>query len=90
MTNKDLFSEIHRVLVEGGHLSISDMIKEDNVPGDSCFNEESWADCVAGTLRSAELIQMLKDAGFSDVFMLSTNHYKTSASTIGATFSAKK
>jgi len=86
----DVLSETYRVLKDNGHLYFSDMIKDENNPEESCFNKESWADCVAGTLRGSELIQMLIGAGFSDVQLLSTNHYKTSNSTVGATFSAKK
>jgi len=86
----DVFSEIFRVLKQNGHLYFSDMIKDENHIEESRCNQESWADCVAGTLSSGEIIQIMVDAGFSEVRMLSTNHYRTSASTIGATFSAKK
>jgi len=85
-----VFSEIHRVLIKGGHLYFSDMIKDESNLDESCCNKESWADCVAGTLRSGEIIQLLGKADFVDVSLLSTNHYKTSASTVGATFSARK
>jgi len=66
------------------------MIKDENHSDKNCGGGESWADCVAGTLKSNELIQMLEEAGFNEIKLLSKNHYKTSASTIGATFSAKK
>jgi len=89
-SKENVFSEIYRVLKKNGHLYFSDMIKDENNLDESCCSNESWADCVAGTLTSAELLQMLIDAGFNEVQMLSTNHYKTSASTIGATFSAEK
>ena len=85
-----VFSEVYRVLIMGGNLYFSDMIKDENVPQNSCSNKESWADCVAGTLKSKEIIQLLTHAGFVDAKILTTNHYKTSASTIGATFSARK
>ncbi len=85
-----VFSEIYRVLIKGGNLYFSDMIKDESNLDESCCNEESWADCVAGTLRSGEIVQLLEKAGFVDVSLLNTNHYKTSASTVGATFSARK
>ena len=85
-----VFSEIYRVLIKGGNLYFSDMIKDESNLDESCCNEESWADCVAGTLRSDEIVQLLEKAGFVDVSLLNTNHYKTSASTVGATFSARK
>jgi arsenite methyltransferase len=85
-----VFSEVYRVLITGGNLYFSDMIKDENVPQNSCNNKESWADCVAGTLKRKEILQLLTHAGFVDAKILTTNHYKTSASTIGATFSARK
>ncbi len=85
-----VLSEIYRVLINGGHLYFSDMIKDESNLEENCCKNESWADCVAGTLKSDELIQLLEKARFADVKMLSTNHYKTSPSTVGATFSAIK
>jgi arsenite methyltransferase len=85
-----VFSEIYRVLISGGYLYFSDMIKDQNGLEDICCSKESWADCVAGTMRSDELIQLLETAGFVDAKLLSTNHYKTSSSTVGATFNARK
>ena len=85
-----VFSEIYRVLINGGHLYFSDMIKDENNLDQVCCSKDSWADCIAGTLRSDELIQLLEKAGFADARILNTNHYKTSSSTVGATFSAKK
>ena len=90
-TSKEaVFSEIYRVLSHGGRLFFSDMIKDETNPEASYCEKESWADCVAGTLKSDDLIQLLTNAGFVDVRITGTNHYKTSVSTIGATFSARK
>ena len=85
-----VFSEIYRVLINGGHLYFSDMIKDENNLDEVCCSKDSWADCVAGTLSSDVLIHLLEKTGFTDAKILSTNHYKTSSSTVGATFSAKK
>jgi arsenite methyltransferase len=90
VSKETVFSEIYRVLIKGGYLCFSDMIKDESHPEKSSCEKESWADCVAGTLRSEELIQFLEKTGFVDVKMLNTNNYKTSASTVGATFSARK
>lgn len=89
-SKENVFAEIYRVLKDNGRLYFSDMIKEANNTEENHCNKESWADCVAGTLKSNDVIQMLTDSGFKKPRLLSTNHYKTSASTIGATFSAKK
>ena len=89
-SKENVFAEVFRVLRHGGYLTFADMIKdEDHLENRAC-TKESWADCVAGTLKSNQIIQMLKEAGFNEAKLLSTNHYKTSESTIGATFIAKK
>jgi len=93
-SKENVFAEIYRVLKPGGHLYFSDMIKDENSPQTGCCSSNdsnnSWADCIAGTLKGDELIKMLINAGFKDTQLLNTNHYKTSASTIGASFSAQK
>lgn len=89
-SKSDVFFEIYRVLKSSGHLYFCDMIKDESNLQESCCTTESWADCVAGTLQAEELIQLMEKAGFVEVNLLNTNHYKTSASTIGATFSALK
>jgi arsenite methyltransferase len=87
---QSVFSEIHRVLKTGGQLCFSDMIKDNSYAEPECCEAESWANCVAGTLTSHELIQIIEKAGFIDVQLFSTNHYKTSPTTIGATFIATR
>ena len=89
-SKEKVFQEIYRVLSAGGALYFADMIKDENSSGSSSCANESWADCVTGTLHSNELIQLMKDAGFSNVEHVSLTHYKTSESTIGATFRAFK
>lgn len=89
-SKQSVFLEVFRILKSGGYLTFSDMIKDEKYSGVTCSSTESWADCVAGSLKSDELILMLTEAGFKEAQLLSTNHYKTSASTMGATFSAKK
>ncbi|MCW8853431.1 MAG: methyltransferase domain-containing protein [Gammaproteobacteria bacterium] len=89
-SKEDVFREAFRVLSSGGHLYFADMIKDGNHQADTCCNAESWADCVAGTLKTDDLIQLIRAAGFVDVKRVSLTHYKTSVSTIGATFRASK
>ena len=99
-SKEKVFSEIYRVLSPSGALYFADMIRDESYQPDSkpstCGSEtdscraESWADCVSGTLHSDALLQMMKNAGFVDTEQVSTTHYKTSASTIGATFKGFK
>jgi len=90
-SKENVFAEVYRVLKLGGHLYFSDMINDETNPqANSSSTNDSWADCIAGTLKSDEIIKILLNSGFKDVELLGTNHYRTSASTIGACFSARK
>ena len=49
-----------------------------------------FADMIKDENHSDDLVQLIEAAGFVDVKQVSLSHYKTSVSTIGATFSAHK
>lgn len=94
---ESVFAEIHRILKPDGRLMFADMI--DISEKDSCAAQEStccdlakedWANCVAGTLRKDELIEIIRQAGFTEIECVNVNHYSTSDTTRGATFKAKK
>ena len=86
---QNVFNEIYRVLKPGGRLVFADMIKTDST-NDSCCATDSWADCVAGTLTSEKLLDIIKSAGLVNAELTSLTHYKTSDSTTGAVFRATK
>ncbi|MDM5270596.1 methyltransferase domain-containing protein [Sulfurovum sp. zt1-1] len=89
-----VFAEIFRVLKPQGKLYFADMIDiSEGTCKTSCCSQSStgdWANCVEGTLKKEELIEIMNEAGFVDVKCKGTNHYMTSPTTIGATFSATK
>lgn len=89
-SKENVFSEAFRVLRPDGKLYFADMIKRSDVQVSVCCGEDSWADCVAGTLEEGCLLAQISGAGFSDAQCLGHTHYTTSASTIGATFCAVK
>ncbi|ADN09945.1 class I SAM-dependent methyltransferase [Sulfurimonas autotrophica] len=96
---ESVFTEIYRVLKPKGKISFADMIdisKEAeccNIEQNSCCasaGEEDWANCVAGTMRESELIELIQKASFENVTCTGMTHYTTSETTQGATFFATK
>ena len=96
---ESVFAEIHRMLKDDGKLQFADMVDVSvdegaccSVENSSCCDESEgdWANCVAGTLRVEELVEIIQKAGFKDVVCSGLNHYKTASTTQGATFSATK
>ena len=87
---ESVFAEIYRVLKPDGRICFADMI---DISETSCCTKESqqdWANCVAGTMRESELIELIQKAGFKDVLCTGHTHYTTAETTKGATFSALK
>jgi len=95
---QSVFAEIYRVLKPDGKIYFADMIDISVEEGACCAiekssccdneNEDDWANCVAGTLRQDELMEIIEEAGFKDVACTGLTQYTTSETTQGATFSA--
>ncbi|NHC21994.1 arsenite methyltransferase [Nocardioides sp. IC4_145] len=61
-----VISEMHRVLVPGGRIGISDVVAEDHLtPGDRA-ERGSYVGCIAGALSRTEYVDALTAAGFVD------------------------
>lgn len=96
---ESVFAEIYRILKPEGKIYFADMIDISDT-NESCslessstcsnVNEDDWANCIAGTLRENELIDIIRKSGFRDVECTGLTHYKTSDTTCGATFKATK
>lgn len=93
-SKEKVFAEIFRVLKSEGKLYFADMIDvSEGTCATSCCSQNSqsdWANCVEGTLKKEELIEMMNEAGFVNVECTGTNHYTTASTTAGATFRAVK
>ncbi len=95
---ESVFAEIYRVLKPDGKIFFADMIDISeasccSIEQSSCCSsndEEDWANCVAGTMRESELIELMQKAGFKDVECTGHTHYTTAEITKGATFQATK
>jgi arsenite methyltransferase len=62
-----VFEEAYRVLKAGGRLSISDMVTDGPLPMSLRSDAAVWADCIHGALPEREYLDLVKQAGFSDV-----------------------
>lgn len=61
------FSETFRILKEGGHFSISDIVLVGNLPESLKKSAEMYAGCVSGAIGKTEYLQIVKDAGFKNI-----------------------
>lgn len=59
-----VLAEVHRVLVPGGRIGISDIVAEDALTPEDRAERGSWAGCIAGALTVGEYRQYLESAGF--------------------------
>lgn len=62
-----VFQEVYRVLKTGGRFTISDVVTYGNVPEEIRQDMVLWAGCVAGAVDRDEYVQIIKEAGFSQV-----------------------
>jgi len=61
------FRETFRILRPGGHMSISDIVTDGELPEALQKAAEMYAGCVSGALQETEYLNILKETGFSDI-----------------------
>lgn len=61
------FSEIYRVLKQGGHFCISDVVLQGELPNELRDDAAMYAGCVAGALQQDQYLGIIKEAGFINV-----------------------
>lgn len=61
------FKEIHRILKEGGHFSVSDIVLDGPIPESIKKSAELYAGCVSGALQKSEYLGAIKQAGFKNI-----------------------
>jgi SAM-dependent methyltransferase len=65
--NKDaVFKEIFRVLKQGGHFSISDVVLVGQLPDALRKDAEMYAGCVAGAIQKEVYLELIKSNGFAN------------------------
>jgi arsenite methyltransferase len=66
--NKDgVFKEIMRVLKDGGHFSISDIVLSGALPGKFREAAEMYAGCVAGAIQKQAYLELIEINGFRNI-----------------------
>ena len=61
------FDEIYRILKPGGHLSVSDVVIEGNLPEGIKEAAEMYAGCVSGAIQLNDYLQIIDDSGFMNI-----------------------
>jgi SAM-dependent methyltransferase len=64
---KAVFSEMMRVLKNGGHFSISDVVLVGNLPEKLKHTAEMYAGCISGAIQKSEYMALIQSAGFKDI-----------------------
>jgi len=63
------FRETFRVLKPGGHFSVSDIVLVGDLPEGLRKNAEMYAGCISGAIQKKEYLQIIQDAGFTNIQM---------------------
>jgi len=61
------FKEIYRILKQGGHLSVSDVVIQGNLPDGLKNAVEMYAGCVSGAIPVSEFFEIVKQSSFQDI-----------------------
>jgi arsenite methyltransferase len=72
---RQVFADALRVLKPGGRLSVSDIVLLGEVPVQIRDSVEAYVACLSGAVLRDEYLQMLRDAGFTDVQVTSEQRF---------------
>lgn len=64
---KKAFDEVFRILKPKGHFSISDIVLKGELPEAIKKEAEMYAGCVSGAIKKGDYLEILSDAGFSNI-----------------------
>ncbi len=70
-----VYQEAFRVLKPGGRILISDLVTEGELPEDIRKSFEAWSECIAGALDKNEYVNIIKNAGFENVQIVTEKQY---------------
>jgi len=72
---KKAFKEILRVLKRGGRVMISDLVTKGELPQEVRTSFDAWTDCIGGALEKDAYLELMKNAGFSEVMIVLETPY---------------
>jgi ubiquinone/menaquinone biosynthesis C-methylase UbiE len=61
------FSEIFRVIRDGGHFCVSDIVIVGDLPEGLRKSSEMYAGCIAGAVQKNEYLEIIKNTGFNNI-----------------------
>jgi arsenite methyltransferase len=61
------FAEIYRILKQGGHFSISDVVLQGALPEPLLKAAEMYAGCVSGAIQKEEYLNIIRYTGFANI-----------------------
>ncbi|WP_138431038.1 arsenite methyltransferase [Fodinibius saliphilus] len=61
------FGETYRIMKKGGHFSISDVVLAGQLPKSLKEDAEMYAGCVAGAINKKEYLEIVRNAGFTNL-----------------------
>jgi ubiquinone/menaquinone biosynthesis C-methylase UbiE len=64
---RNVMKEIFRVLKQGGHFSISDIVLSGEIPENLQNAAEMYAGCVSGAIQKDEYLNLIQEQGFENV-----------------------